>query len=65
MAQPMCRSISTIFSTEDVSRRVDVTRFSTPRITPSEVETYSSVRRERGDRCLREKSVRLLLLSRA
>jgi hypothetical protein len=27
MAHPMCRSISTIFSTDDVSRRVEVTRF--------------------------------------
>ena len=39
MAQPMWRSISTIFSTDEVSRRVDVTRFSTPRITPSPVAT--------------------------
>jgi len=30
----MCLSISTIFSTEEVSRRVEVTRFSTPSITP-------------------------------
>lgn len=37
MAQPMWRSISTIFSTEEVSRREEVTRFSTPRTTPSEV----------------------------
>ena len=37
MAQPMCESISTIFSTEEVSRRVEVTRFSTPRRTPWEV----------------------------
>lgn len=38
MAQPMCLSISTIFSTEEVSRREEVMRFSTPRMTPSEVE---------------------------
>lgn len=43
MAQPMWRSISTIFSTEDVSRRVEVTRFSTPRMTPSEVATPMAV----------------------
>lgn len=43
MAQPMWRSISTIFSTDDVSRRVDVTRFSTPRMTPSEVATPMAV----------------------
>lgn len=43
MAQPMWRSISTIFSTEEVSRRVDVTRFSTPRMTPSEVATPMAV----------------------
>lgn len=35
MAQPMCLSISTIFSTELVSRSVLVTLFSTPRTTPS------------------------------
>ena len=40
MAQPMWRSISNIFSTPDVSRRVEVTRFSTPRMTPSPVATY-------------------------
>lgn len=40
MAQPIWRSISTIFSTLEVSSRVDVTRFSTPRITPSPVATY-------------------------
>jgi hypothetical protein len=40
----MCLSISTIFSTEDVSRREEVTRFSTPRITPSAVETYECIR---------------------
>lgn len=43
MAQPMWRSISTIFSTEEVSRRVEVTRFSTPRMTPSEVATPMAV----------------------
>jgi hypothetical protein len=36
----MWRSISTIFSTEEVSRRGEVTRFSTPRMMPSEVATY-------------------------
>ena len=40
MAQPMWESISTIFSTDEVSRRLDVTRFSTPRRTPWEVATY-------------------------
>jgi len=40
MAHPMCLSISTIFSTELASSRVDVTLFSTPRMTPSEVATY-------------------------
>jgi hypothetical protein len=39
MAHPMWLSISTIFSTEEVSRRVEVTRFSTPRMTPSPVAT--------------------------
>lgn len=34
----MCLSISTIFSTDDVSRREEVMRFSTPRMTPAEVE---------------------------
>jgi hypothetical protein len=43
MAQPMWRSISTIFSTLSVSRRVEVTRFSTPRTTPSEVATPMAV----------------------
>ena len=43
MAQPMWESISTIFSTEDVSRRVDVTRFSTPRRTPWEVAICTNV----------------------
>ena len=43
MAQPMCRSISTIFSTDDVSSSVEVTRFSTPRTTPSEVATPMAV----------------------
>jgi hypothetical protein len=38
MAHPICRSISTIFSTELVSRREDVMRFSTPRMTPADVE---------------------------
>ena len=41
MAHPMCLSISTIFSTEDVSSKVEVTRFSTPRMTPEEVETFA------------------------
>jgi len=36
----MWRSISTIFSTDEVSSRGEVTRFSTPRIMPSEVATY-------------------------
>lgn len=43
MAHPMCRSISTIFSTEEVSRRVEVTRFSTPRTTPPPVATPMAV----------------------
>ena len=43
MAQPMWRSTSTIFSTDEVSRRVEVTRFSTPRMMPSEVETPMAV----------------------
>ncbi len=43
MAHPMCRSISTIFSTDDVSRSVDVTRFSTPSTTPSDVATPIAV----------------------
>jgi hypothetical protein len=43
MAQPMWRSISTIFSTEEVSRSVDVTRFSTPRTTPPPVATPIAV----------------------
>ena len=43
MAQPTWRSISTIFSTEEVSSRVEVTRFSTPRTTPSEVATPMAV----------------------
>ena len=44
----MCESISRIFSTELVSSSVDCTRFSTPRITPSDVAT-----------CLRESLVRM------
>jgi hypothetical protein len=40
----MCLSISTIFSTELVSSSVEVTRFSTPRMTPSEVATCLLVR---------------------
>ena len=43
MAQPMWRSTSMIFSMDEVSRRVEVTRFSTPRMTPSEVETPMAV----------------------
>ena len=43
MAAPMWRSISTIFSTDDVSRREEVMRFSTPRMTPAEVETPMAV----------------------
>ncbi len=43
MAQPMWRSISTIFSTEEVSRREEVIRFSTPRMTPWEVATPMAV----------------------
>jgi len=43
MAHPMWRSISTIFSTDEVSRRVLVTRFSTPRMTPSPVATPMAV----------------------
>jgi hypothetical protein len=43
MAHPIWRSISTIFSTEEVSRRVDVTRFSTPRTTPPPVATPIAV----------------------
>src|ERR1700753_2772278 len=39
----MWRSISTIFSTEWFSRRVDVTRFSTPRTTPPPVATPIAV----------------------
>ena len=37
----MCLSISTIFSTELVSSSVEVTRFSTPNMTPSEVAICS------------------------
>ncbi len=40
MAQPMCESISTIFSMEDETRRGEVTRFSTPRSMPCEVATW-------------------------
>jgi hypothetical protein len=43
MAHPMWESISTIFSMEEDSRRMDVTRFSTPRTTPSEVQTPMAV----------------------
>ena len=43
MAAPMCRSISTIFSTDEVSRREEVMRFSTPRMTPAEVLTPMAV----------------------
>src|ERR1700753_2339956 len=39
MAHPICRSISTIFSTDEVSSRDEVTRFSTPKITPSDDAT--------------------------
>ena len=73
MAHPMWRSISTIFSTDEVSRRVEVTRFSTPRITPSEVATPIAVdpsliasreystwkRRPSGEKVLREEEGRL------
>lgn len=37
MAQPMCESISMIFSTESDSSKGDWVRFSTARTTPSEV----------------------------
>lgn len=43
MAHPMWRSISTIFSTDDVSSSVEVTRFSTPRTTPPPVATPIAV----------------------
>ena len=43
MAQPMCESISTIFSMEEDSSRIEVTRFSTPSTTPSEVQTPIAV----------------------
>jgi hypothetical protein len=39
MAQPMCESISTIFSIEEETRRGEVTRFSTPRRMPWDVAT--------------------------
>ena len=43
IAQPMWVSISTIFSMEEDSRRIEVTRFSTPRTTPSDVQTPIAV----------------------
>ena len=43
MAQPIWESISTIFSIEEDSRRIEVTRFSTPRTTPSDVQTPMAV----------------------
>lgn len=78
MAQPMWRSISTIFSTEEVSSRVEVTRFSTPRMTPSDVATPIAVlpslmasreystwkRRPSGEKVLIPRSVQVESVSR-
>ena len=52
----MCLSISTIFSTELVSSSVEVTRFSTPRMTPSEVATCLGIRDGWAGRIIRDRT---------
>lgn len=51
MAQPIWASISTIFSIEELTRRGDVTRFSTPRRMPFDVATCEKELERNLPRC--------------